>query len=181
MEVPRGLDLDRMSIEIEGDFIKSLVTKWLLRTTALLYHGTWTIFENDTGYEFLTSDNPSAIIPKDHPTQSCVRVRPLSPRLCLSSIVDVVGLYDVDTDFTKPPRGILNRVRVDSARVKYINELIVLAAEDIVITSGQNHAIGRMVAKRADFHLKLEVSSPPIRSDGEFLSGASIIVGKKTI
>ena len=58
-----------MRIEIEADFTKHLVTKWLLRVTALLYHQTWTIFENNTGYEFLTSDNRSAIIPKDHPNQ----------------------------------------------------------------------------------------------------------------
>jgi Protein of unknown function (DUF4238) len=102
-----------------------------------------TIFENDTSYEFLTSDNPSAIIPKDHLNQLCVRVLPLSPRLCLSSIVDLdnAGLDDVGTDITKLPRGTLNSVRIDCAHVKNINELIVLAAEDTVITSGQNHAI----------------------------------------
>jgi hypothetical protein len=53
IQVPKGVDLDRMRIEIEGDFTKHLVTKWLLPLTALLYHQTWTIFENDTGYEFL--------------------------------------------------------------------------------------------------------------------------------
>ena len=118
MEVPSGLEIDRIRIEIEGDFIKSLVTKWLLPTTALLYHGTWTIFDNDTGYEFLTSDNPSAIIPKDDPNQWSVRVLQISPRLCLSAVLDNAGLDDVDTDILKPPRGTLSRCRIDSARVK---------------------------------------------------------------
>ncbi len=178
--MPQGEDLDRMRIEIEDDFTKHLVTKWLLRVTALLYHQTWTIFENDTGYEFLTSDNPSAIIPKDHPNQLFVRVLPLSPRLCLSSAIDM-RCTNIDPDPTVPPRGNINRVRIDSARAKSINELIVLSAEDIVISSGQNDAIKRMVAKRADFRLKLEHASLPTGSDGEFLPGASITVAKNTI
>jgi hypothetical protein len=178
--VPQGVDLDRMRIEIEDDFTKHLVTKWLLRVTALLYHQTWTIFENDTGYEFLTSDNPSAIIPKDHPNQLLVRTLPLSPRLCLSCAIDV-RCANIDPDPTLPPRGNIDRVRIDSERAKYINKLIVLSAEDIVVSSVQNEAIKRMVSKRAGFRLKLDYASRPIGNDGEFLQGASIRVGKNTI
>jgi hypothetical protein len=78
-----------------------------------------------------------------------------------------------------PPMGDVKRVRIDSARAKYINELIVLiSAEDMVVSSSRNDAIKRMVAKRADFRLKLEHASLPVGSDGEFLQSASITVGK---
>jgi hypothetical protein len=51
----------------------------------------------------------------------------------------------------------------------------------MVVSSAKNDAIKRMVAKRADFRLKLDYASQPIGSDGEFLQGASITVGKDTI
>jgi hypothetical protein len=55
----------KFTVEIDPKFVKAVVTKHLLPGTWLFYNQKWSILSNDTAYPFLTSDNPSAILPPE--------------------------------------------------------------------------------------------------------------------
>jgi hypothetical protein len=85
---PDKLEDIKLTIEVDEDYIKAVTTKQLLRGALQLYHQPWTILTNSTAHEFLTSDNPSAIFPPPAIGGPVVRILPLSPRLCIATIME---------------------------------------------------------------------------------------------
>jgi uncharacterized protein DUF4238 len=86
--LPDSLKGVRLSVEVDENYIKAVATKHLLAGALQLYHQSWTILTNDTAHEFLTSDNPSAVYPPPVPGGPVCRILPLSPRLCISTIME---------------------------------------------------------------------------------------------
>jgi hypothetical protein len=105
---PASLKGVKLSVEVDKNYVKAVATKQLLAGALQLYHQPWTILTNDTSHEFLTSDNPSAIFPPPAPGGPVARILPLSPRLCISTLMERSPVYKkvvTRADLSAPPKG----------------------------------------------------------------------------
>lgn len=105
---PPSIDPSTLNIEVDPDFIKSVSTKQLLSGTWLFYGLDWFVFVNDTDVPFITSDNPSAIVPKIPRMAHAMRILPLSPRLCLAASMDMSRKPKDQQRPTLPPPGTIS-------------------------------------------------------------------------
>lgn len=68
--------------------IKAILTQQLTRTTLLLYQLDWTFLQNRTEAAFITSDNPSSVLPRRPFSNNLVRFLSLAPDFALVTVVD---------------------------------------------------------------------------------------------
>lgn len=177
---PESLKGIELKVEVDEDYIKAVATKNLLATALALYHQAWTILTNDTAHEFLTSDNPSAIFPPRAPGGPVARILPLSPRLCISTIMDRSPGYRKDlteADFKAPPRAWITYKRAVADGVKLANRLTVVNAERFVFSRVARSGVAALVKKYGDYSAKLEHSVTPTPSGG-IATEARLFVGK---
>jgi hypothetical protein len=147
-----------------------------------LYHQSWTILTNDTAHEFLTSDNPSAIYPPPAERGPVVRLLPLSPRFCISTVMDHSPAYrTVITrgDLSAAPKGWVTYHHVVPNGVKLVNRLTVVNAERFVFSRVASSGIAALVKKYGDYGAKLEHSVTPTPEGDGLLTEARLFVGKK--
>lgn len=176
-QLPRPASLKglNLTVEVDEDYIKAVVTKNLLNTALNLYHQAWSILTNDTAREFLTSDNPSAIFPPPAPGGLVVRILPLSPRLCITTIMERSPIYR--KDLKAPPRAWITYKRAVANGVKLANRLTVVNADRFVFSSVATCGIAAFVKKWGDYGAKVEHSVAPTPSGG-IATQARIFVGK---
>jgi hypothetical protein len=182
-QVPRPASLKNveLKVEVDEDYIKAVATKNLLATALALYHQAWTILTNDTAHEFLTSDNPSAIFPPRAPGGLVARILPLSPRLCISTIMDRSPVYRKDlteADFKAPPKAWITYKRAVPNGVKLANRLTVVNAERFIFSRTASSGIAALVKKYGDYSAQLEHSTKPLPASGGFATQARIFVGR---
>ncbi len=149
---PDALKNVKLSVEVDEDYIKAVVTKQLLAGALQLYHQPWTILTNQTPREFLTSDNPSAIYPPPAPGGQVVRILPLSPRLCISTIMENSSALKRDltaADFTTPPRAGVTYHDIAPEGVQLANRLTVVNAERFVFSRTASSEINALVTGMA--------------------------------
>jgi hypothetical protein len=178
---PDSLKGVKLTVEVDEDYIEAVATKNLLPTAWGLYHQVWTILTNDTAHEFLTSDNPSAIFPPPVPGGQVARILPLSPRLCISTIMERSPAYRKDlteADFKTPPKGWITYKRAVADGVKLANRLTVVTAERFVFSRVASSGIAALVKKYGDYSAKLEHSVTPTPAGGGIATEARIFVGK---
>ena len=171
----------KLTVEVDEDYIKAVVTKNLLAGALSLYHQAWTILTNDTADEFLTSDNPSAVFPPLAPGGPVARILPLSPRLCISTIMERSPAYRKDltaADFKTPPKAWITYKRVEPDGVTLANRLTVVNAERFVFSRVASSCVAALVKKYGDYSAKLEHSVTPTPPGGGIATEARIFVGK---
>jgi hypothetical protein len=71
----------RILPKVDGDHVKAILTQQLTKTIAVLYHQDWIILKNPTEVPFITSDNPSSVIPRRNLMSSLIRFLPLAQDL----------------------------------------------------------------------------------------------------
>lgn len=182
-QLPRPASLKgiNLTVEVDEDYIKAVATKNLLSTALGLYHQAWTVLTNDTAHEFLTSDNPSAIFPPLTPGGPVARILPLSPRLCITTIMDRSPIYRKDlkdADFKLPPKAWITYKRAVPNGVKLANRLTVVNADRFIFSRVANSGIAALVKKYGDYRARLEHSVKPLPASGGVATEARIFVGK---
>jgi len=179
--LPDSLKGVRLSVEVDEDYIKAIATKQLLAGALVLYHQPWTILTNDTSHEFLTSDNPSAIYPPPAPGGTVARILPLSPRLCISTIMERCPTYRkvvTKADLAEPPKAWVTYHRIVPNGVKLANRLTVVNAERFVFSRVASSGIAALVKKYGDYSAQLEYSVSPTPAGDGVSTEARLFVGK---
>ena len=179
---PVSLKGVKLTVEIDEQYIKAVATKHLLAGALSLYHQPWTILTNDTAHEFLTSDNPSAVYPPPAPGGPVARILPLSPRLCISTIMERNPAYKkplTAADLSAPPKGWVTYKPVVANGVKLANRLTVVNAERFVFSRVAGDGITRLVKKYGDYSAQVEHSVAPTPEGDGLLTEARLFVGKK--
>jgi hypothetical protein len=59
-EAIEAVERGEITIETEGDYVRAESARSALTYTWGLYNADWDVFENDTGTEYITSDNPAS-------------------------------------------------------------------------------------------------------------------------
>jgi Protein of unknown function (DUF4238) len=175
---PHSVDMSTLSIEIDPDYIKAVATKHLLDGTWLFYALDWRVFVNETAVPFITSDNPSAIVPKIPRMPHAMRILPLSPRLCLTAYMDMSRApTDREPVSTRKP-GAIDWLQISSATAKQINRITVLNAEELVFSMCEDTGVETLVRKYGDFKPQLEHVYEPLPAEDGYLTGAVLTVGR---
>jgi hypothetical protein len=169
----------KLTVEVDEDYVKAVATKQLLNGALQLYHQPWTILTNDTAHEFLTSDNPSAIYPPLAAGGPVVRILPLSPRLCISTIMErSVPKKNLTPDELKaPPNAGVVYHAVVTAGVKLANKLTIVNADRFVFSRMGNGDIVALVKKYGDYSTQLEHSAK-LSSDNKLETQVRLFIGR---
>jgi hypothetical protein len=179
---PASLKGVNLTVEVDEDYIKAVVTKQLLMGALQLYHQPWTILTNDTAHEFLTSDNPCAVFPPPAPGGPVTRILPLSPRLCISTIMEHNPAYKkvlTAADLAAPPKAWVTYKPVVPNGVKLANRLTVNNAERFVFSRLASDGITALVKKYGDYSAQVEHSVAPTPEGDGLVTEARLFVGKK--
>jgi hypothetical protein len=147
-----------------------------------LYNQSWAILANETPHPFLTSDNPSAILPPEVIGGPSARILPLSPNLCIATPMDTSIRHDGDlslVDLQRPPQGAIRYITADAERAKFVNRLTVQNAEDLVFARAADASVAALVEKYRDHQTQLvHVVKPTPANDG-FWTQTDLYVGPK--
>jgi hypothetical protein len=172
----------KLSVEVDEEYVKAVATKQLLAGALQLYHQPWTILTNDTAHEFLTSDNPSAVYPPPAPGGPVVRILPLSPRFCISTLMERSPVYRkvmTKAVLSAPTKGWVTYHPAVPNGVKLANRLTVVNAERFVFARVASSGIAALVRKYGDYGAQLEHSAAPTPQGDGFLTEARLFIGKK--
>ncbi|MGC2225083.1 MAG: DUF4238 domain-containing protein [Methylocella sp.] len=170
----RALALN-IEIEREHDFFKRFATMRLTEATWIFYNQEWIILLNETETPFLTSDNPSAIVPESKPQE---RILPISPSLCLYAKI-VKPFADTDHfDLGSPPKGSTFR-RISRPRAMEINRFTIINANDLVFSQSVDVGIAALVKKYRDVRPRVEPTRAAPPADGGALIGATLTIGPR--
>jgi hypothetical protein len=179
---PVSLKDVKLTVEIDEQYIKAVATKRLLAGALCLYHQPWTILTNDTAHEFLTSDNPSAVLPPPALGGPVARILPLSPRLCISTIMERNPAYKkvlTAADLAAPPKAWVTYKPVVPNGVELANRLTVINAERFVFSRLASDGITALVKKYGNYGTQVEHSVGPTPEGDGLVTEARLFVGKK--
>jgi hypothetical protein len=171
----------KINVEIDPNYIKALVTKNLWRGTWQFYNQQWSILSNDTAFLFLTSDNPSAILPPEVIGGPAARILPLSPKLCVATRMEMSKMPEGERTpaVLPPPKEWVTYGKIDAVCVKIVNRLTVVNAENLVFSRTTSSGVAALVRKYRDFGAQLEHTIRPVPASDGFSTHATIRVGKK--
>jgi Protein of unknown function (DUF4238) len=119
----------------DGQHIKGMLTQQLTRTTLLFYQLDWTIIRIKNGTEavFITSDNPSSVLPRRPFANSLRRFLPLAPDLALLAVIDPTMKRSIALpDLEETPPGALRHARITRKQVARLNRVTVMNADELV-------------------------------------------------
>src|SRR5262249_21688358 len=110
-DVPPPESLTQVDIKADIDplYVKAVAAQSLLSAACQFYNQSWAISSNDTPHPFITSDNPSALIPAP-PGMPSLRCLPLTPRLCIVAEMKIRAVVPDTPDLshlTQPPMGVI--------------------------------------------------------------------------
>lgn len=131
-----------ITVQTEADFVRAEIARSVLKFAWSLYNADWDVYENDTGTEYLTSDNPASFEDQGDTwgppgRVPFVRYLPVTPRLCLTCDLtrNPGSFMHTEQDFTKEPTGTIQGGFVDLETVQRINTCTAKCAEDLVFGS----------------------------------------------
>jgi hypothetical protein len=135
--------------EVDPVFVKAVATQSLLANAWQFYNQSWSVFSDDTSHPFITSDNPSALVPAP-PGLPSLRCLPLCPHLCIvaemKSLVPVPNAPDL-SHLTKPPFGVIRYGPVANDQARKLNRAVAVTAFDLVFSCKADRGIARLVEK----------------------------------
>jgi hypothetical protein len=166
---------------IDPMFVKAVTTQSLLRNAWQFYNQTWAVISNDTSHPFITSDNPSALVPA--PTgQASFRCLPLSPHVCI--VAEMKGPVPIPntpdlSHLTKPPIGLIRYGAADNEQARKVNRAIAVAALDLVFSCKADAGVARLVKKYRHDGVRLRHGAFSTAT-GQFFTYHSTYLGKKS-
>jgi hypothetical protein len=158
-----------------------MLTKSLLDTAFRLYQLDWTIIENATKVPFITSDNPSSVLPRRAIMDPLCRFLPLGPHLAIMTVMDRSKVRDgFIPDLSKPAPGSIRRglIKRKKAAAK-LNRVTVMNADQHVFSLGMNRGARRLVRCHRDFGPVVEHAKFPTPT-GHISASTLMIRRKKT-
>jgi hypothetical protein len=156
--------------------------KNLMECAWALYNSDWVVIKNDTGTDFLTSDNPFAF---DDPgpwrggLPRLPRYLPIAPDLCLLCDVGQAAQSESEPDFSQPPRGTVCVGTIPPRGVCLINRAIVQCAEDIVISPKELPSVEALVKKYGSY--RVDVDFIEIQKPSSFTFGTQTRVRERLL
>ena len=162
----------------DGQHIKAMLTQQLTRTTLLLYQLDWTIIRNKTRAPFITSDNPSSVLPRRPFSMLLKRFLPLAPDLALLAVIDPATKRSTALpDLEKAPPGRVRQARVTREQVARLNRVTVMNADELVFAVEASRPVRRLVRNHRDF--KVAVERAHFRAPGGGYINASTMVVRR--
>jgi hypothetical protein len=159
--------------------IKAVLTQQLTRTTLLLYQLDWTFLQNRTEALFITSDNPSSILPRRPFSNNLVRFLPLAPDFALLAVIDPTATRLADTpDLEKAPPGRVRRAQVTRKQAARLNRVTVMNADELVFSVKADRPVRRVVRNHKDFNVAVERTRFSI-PDGGYINGATMVLRRE--
>jgi hypothetical protein len=156
---PKSVSLEDVVIEVDPDFAKAMATRVLPRLAWRFYAQPWSLTSNSTAEPFLTSDNPSAMFGQDTLGSTPARTLPLSPNLCVSTLMDFNLVVPADFNLSDLTTRACGRTNVQAAtleQARFINSLIVKHAGDLVFSSKADAAVAALVATLRKYGVRLD-------------------------
>ncbi|NWG26433.1 MAG: DUF4238 domain-containing protein [Pseudorhodoplanes sp.] len=159
--------------------IKAILTQQLTRTTLLLYQLDWTFLQNRTEAAFITSDNPSSVLPRRPFSNNLVRFLPLAPDFALVTVIDPTTTRLADLpDLEKAPPGRVSRARVTRKQAARLNRVTVMNADELILSAKADRPVRRLVRNHRDFNLAVEHTRFATPSGGH-INGATMVVRRE--
>jgi len=166
--------------EVDPVYVKSVATQGLPSGTWQFYNQTWCVFSNATSHPFITSDNPSALVPAPS-GQVSLRCLPLSPTICIVAEMKYKFAEPNTPDLshtTSPSKGRTFYGPMDAQGAKKLNRVIAVTALDLVFSSRADQGIAKLVEKYKDDGVGL-VHKAGVGPTGEFFTYHQTYLGKK--
>lgn len=166
--------------QVDPVFVKAVATQSLLAGAWQFYNQSWAIFSNDTLHPFITSDNPSSLVPAPAGLPS-FRCLPLCPHLCI--VAEMKGPVPVPntpdlSHLTKPPMGVIRYGQADNNQARKLNRAIAVTALDLVFSCRADAGIACLVEKYRHDGVQLHHRAFTAPT-GEFFTYHSTYLGKK--
>jgi hypothetical protein len=157
-----ALDRGEIALQTETDFVRAQSARSVLKYAWALYNADWNVYENDTGIEYLTSDNPASFKDQGDTWERAgqvpfVRYLPVTPRLCVKcDLTRNLGIMRMEPDFTKEPKGTIRGGFVGAETVRRINICTVKCAEDLVLSRVESDYARDLTARYSKFRVETE-------------------------
>ena len=139
----------------------------------------WALLSNTTGEPFLTSDNPSAAFGQDN-LGSTARTLPLSPDMCISTMMDFNLVVPTDYNLMNLTRRPCGRTTLEAAtleQARFVNSLIVKHAGNLVFSSRADADVGALVAMLSKYGVRLDHTAMSLEETKAVLSIAKTGIG----
>lgn len=151
------LDQGQFRFETKPDFLRAINARNLWKYAWDIYNFDWIVIKNETGIEFLTSDNPVAFddpgpLRSDDPLR-LPRYLPITPGLCLHCHMSLIARPHGEPDFSLPPKGMIRTATIRPSGVRAINRAVVQCAEDLVISRTKGNSVEALTAKYANYRI----------------------------
>jgi Protein of unknown function (DUF4238) len=174
--INKALAEGRIRPNVDENYIKGLLTKHLAETTFLLYQLDWTIIRNTSRVLFITSDNPSSVLPRRALMEPLRRFLPLAPDLAILAVADRTKIREgFVPDLSKPAPGSIWRGSINSKKaVALLNRAVVMNADEHVFSFGMERGARRLVRSHRDFGVAVDHVKIP-RPDGH-ISASTLVV-----
>lgn len=177
--IEQALAEGRIEPNPDGQHIKAMLTQQLTRTTLLLYQLDWTIVRNRTLTPFITSDNPSSVLPRRPFSNNLKRFLPLSPDLALFAVIDpTIRRSTALPDLEKAPPGRVRRVEVKRKQVARLNRVTVMNADELVFSPEALRPVRRLVRNHRDFKVTVEHTRFPT-PEGGYITASTLVVRRE--
>lgn len=169
-EMLEAFDTGMYRIDTEPNATRAMRVRHVMEVAWALYNSHWIVIKNNTGTDFLTSDNPVAF---DDPgpwrggQSSLPRYLPITPSLCL--YCDTEERPQTDPDFSQPPKGMIRLATIALRGVRRINRAVAQCAEDLVISSRKHSSVEALARKYAQYGIDVEFIE--IRRPDSFIFG----------
>ncbi len=165
----------------DGQHIKAMLTQQLTRTTLLLYQLDWTIIRNKTQVPFITSDNPSSVLPRRPFSMLLKRFLPLAPDFALFAVIDPTTKRSTALpDLEKAPPGRVRHARVTRRQVARLNRVTVMNADELVFAVEASRPVRRLVRNHRDFRVAVEQARFPT-PDGGHINAATMVLRRQQL
>jgi hypothetical protein len=158
----------------------SSVTQLLPRLAWRFYVQPWALLSNTTGEPFLTSDNPSAAFGQDNLGSTPARTLPLSPDMCVSTMMDFNLVVPTDYNLMNLARRPCGQTTLEPAtleQARFINSLIVKHAGDLVFSSRADADVAALVAMLSKYGVRLDHTALSLEETNSVLSIAKTGIG----
>jgi hypothetical protein len=165
----------------DGQHIKAMLTEQLTRTTLLLYQMDWAVIHNETEAQFITSDNPSSVLPRRPFSNNLMRFLPLAPDMALFTVIDPTTKRSTALpDLEKAPPGQVRHSPITRRHAARLNRVTVMNADELVFGAEAFRPARRLVRNHRDFKVAVEHARFPTPGGG-YINGSTVIVRRERL
>jgi hypothetical protein len=157
----------RILPKVDGDRIRAILTQQLTKTITVLYHQNWFILKNPTEVPFITSDNPSSVIPRRRLMSPLMRFLPLAPDLAILSVPRPNKRREdlPPPGPSSPPIGTVRGGVVDRKRVVRLNRVTIMNADKLVFGLSEDRRVARLIRNHRRFGIAVDrVAMGPLKA-----------------